>query len=151
MNVIARLEYELAYYDSAVHRFNHYTTRTPIVLTITPRGHPVVGKVLCDPGTVVWAAVNSTLSQTFFVPYLLVVLSFLRSLETAMILLFLEIYERVCKHVMLARFQYETICLSNNSSAGWHLYFLFLHIMTLGSFPGSYITQLLFRAHWLSG
>ena len=28
MNVIARLEYELAYYDSAVHRFNHYTTRT---------------------------------------------------------------------------------------------------------------------------
>ena len=25
-NVIARLEYELAYYDSAVHRFNHYTT-----------------------------------------------------------------------------------------------------------------------------
>ena len=31
MNVIARLEYELAYYDSAVHRFNHYTTRTPHV------------------------------------------------------------------------------------------------------------------------
>ena len=29
MNVIARVEYELAYYDSAVHRFNHYTTRTP--------------------------------------------------------------------------------------------------------------------------
>ena len=29
MNVIARLEYELAYNDSAVHRFNHYTTRTP--------------------------------------------------------------------------------------------------------------------------
>ena len=29
VNVIARLEYELAYYDSAVHRFNHYTTRTP--------------------------------------------------------------------------------------------------------------------------
>ena len=31
MNVIARLEYELAYYDSAVHRFNHYTTRTPLM------------------------------------------------------------------------------------------------------------------------
>ena len=31
MNIIARLEYELAYYDSAVHRFNHYTTRTPQV------------------------------------------------------------------------------------------------------------------------
>ena len=29
VNVIARLEYELTYYDSAVHRFNHYTTRTP--------------------------------------------------------------------------------------------------------------------------
>ena len=29
MNVIARLEYELAYYDSAVHCFNHYTTRYP--------------------------------------------------------------------------------------------------------------------------
>ena len=29
LNVIARLEYELTYYDSAVHRFNHYTTRTP--------------------------------------------------------------------------------------------------------------------------
>ena len=29
MNVIVRLEYELAYYDSAVHRFNHYATRTP--------------------------------------------------------------------------------------------------------------------------
>ena len=28
MNVIARLEFELAFYDSAVHRFNHYTTRT---------------------------------------------------------------------------------------------------------------------------
>ena len=29
VNVIARLEFELAYYDSAVHRFNHYTTRRP--------------------------------------------------------------------------------------------------------------------------
>ena len=27
-NVIERLEFELAYYDSAVHRFNHYTTMT---------------------------------------------------------------------------------------------------------------------------
>ena len=33
MNVIARLEYELANYDSAVNRFNHYTTRTPPALT----------------------------------------------------------------------------------------------------------------------
>ena len=29
MNVIVRLEYKLAYYDSTVHGFNHYTTRTP--------------------------------------------------------------------------------------------------------------------------
>ena len=29
VNVIVRLEYELAYYDSAVHRFNQYTTRIP--------------------------------------------------------------------------------------------------------------------------
>ena len=27
MNVIVRLKYELAYYDPAIHRFNHYTTR----------------------------------------------------------------------------------------------------------------------------
>ena len=41
MNVIARLEYKLAYYDSAVHRFNHYTTRTPPIyllnLSVTNR------------------------------------------------------------------------------------------------------------------
>ena len=35
MNVIARLEYELAYYDPAVHRFNHYTTRTPPSLSFS--------------------------------------------------------------------------------------------------------------------
>ena len=29
MKVIAHQEFELAYYDSAVHHFNHYTTRTP--------------------------------------------------------------------------------------------------------------------------
>ena len=29
VNVIARLEYGLAYYDSALRRFNHYTTSTP--------------------------------------------------------------------------------------------------------------------------
>ena len=28
VNVIARLEFELANYNSAVHRFNHYTTKT---------------------------------------------------------------------------------------------------------------------------
>ena len=33
MNEIAWLEYELAYYDSVVHRFNHYTTRTPPLKT----------------------------------------------------------------------------------------------------------------------
>ena len=34
VNVIARLEYELAYYDSAVHRFDHYTTRIPRIKVI---------------------------------------------------------------------------------------------------------------------
>ena len=34
VNVIARLEYELAYYDSAVHRFNNYTTRKPPQLKV---------------------------------------------------------------------------------------------------------------------
>ena len=32
MNIIAQLENELAYYDSAVHHFNHYTPRTPPIL-----------------------------------------------------------------------------------------------------------------------
>ena len=32
VNVIVQLEYELAYYDSAVHHFNHYTTKTPLNL-----------------------------------------------------------------------------------------------------------------------
>ena len=35
VNVIARLEYELAYNDSAVHRFNHYTARTSQTLIET--------------------------------------------------------------------------------------------------------------------
>ena len=34
MNIIARLEYELAYNDSAAHRFNHYTTRTPLKVKV---------------------------------------------------------------------------------------------------------------------
>ena len=29
VDMIAQLEYELAYYDSAVHRFNHYTPGYP--------------------------------------------------------------------------------------------------------------------------
>ena len=32
VNIIAQLEFELAYHDSSVQRFNHYTTRT-----LTPR------------------------------------------------------------------------------------------------------------------
>ncbi len=42
VNVIARLEHELAYYDSAVHRFNHYTTRTS---KVTGRKVWTIGKV----------------------------------------------------------------------------------------------------------
>ena len=33
MNVIAQLDFELAYYESAVQRFNHYTTRAPSFLS----------------------------------------------------------------------------------------------------------------------
>ena len=33
VNVIARLEFELTYYDPAVHRFNHYTTKTPCLVS----------------------------------------------------------------------------------------------------------------------
>ena len=29
VNVIARVDFELAYYDSAVHRVNHYNTKAP--------------------------------------------------------------------------------------------------------------------------
>ena len=31
VRVIAWLEFELGYYDSAVRRFNHYTTMTPLL------------------------------------------------------------------------------------------------------------------------
>ena len=38
VNVIVQLKYKLAYYDSAVHRFNHYTTRTlpEALFTVAP-------------------------------------------------------------------------------------------------------------------
>ena len=35
VNVIAQLELELAYYDTAVQCFNHYTTRTPLPKSLT--------------------------------------------------------------------------------------------------------------------
>ena len=34
VNVIAQLEFELAYYDSAVQCFNYYSTRTPPFLAL---------------------------------------------------------------------------------------------------------------------
>ena len=42
MNVIARLEYELAYYDSAVYRFNRYTTRTSLLVD---QDYPLVEEI----------------------------------------------------------------------------------------------------------
>ena len=47
VNIIVRLEYELAYNDSAVHRFNHYTTRTPpfqrgVCLTVHSAVYPLL-------------------------------------------------------------------------------------------------------------
>ena len=47
VNIIARLEYELAYYDSAVHRFNHYTTKTPQIDWYRSQGYEVKCKQLC--------------------------------------------------------------------------------------------------------
>ena len=43
MNIIVRLEYELAYYDSAVHRFNHYTTS----VTYWPSTEPSTKRCIC--------------------------------------------------------------------------------------------------------
>ena len=37
VNVIARLEYQLAYYNSTVHHFNHYTPRTPPLSCVCAR------------------------------------------------------------------------------------------------------------------
>ena len=39
MNVIVRLEFELAYYDSAVHHFNHFTTSVAFSYTCSCRIH----------------------------------------------------------------------------------------------------------------
>ena len=64
MNVIARLEYELAYYDSAVHRFNHYTTRTP------PNMKAMVGSL--DGDTVFFDIVVSVVQGNTLAPYLLI-------------------------------------------------------------------------------
>ena len=33
MNIMARLKFELTYYDSAAQRFVHYTTRAPKILS----------------------------------------------------------------------------------------------------------------------
>ena len=44
MNVIAQLEYELAYYDSAVHCFNHYTTR---ILVDSRYSQTLVSRTVC--------------------------------------------------------------------------------------------------------
>ena len=51
VNVIARLEYELAYYNPAVHRFNYYTMRTPPQKKIG-LDHKQIG-VYCDDNFVV--------------------------------------------------------------------------------------------------
>ena len=41
VNVITRLEYELTYYNSAVHCFNHYTTRTPLSFFVLKKNRRV--------------------------------------------------------------------------------------------------------------
>ena len=48
VNVIARLKYELAYYDSAVHRFNHYTTMTlPLWSCVNITGFNLLFEIVC--------------------------------------------------------------------------------------------------------
>ena len=56
VNIIARLEYELAYYDSAVYRFNHYTMRihtpphpTPSIIEKQEKfWYPELGSILVN-------------------------------------------------------------------------------------------------------
>ena len=64
VNVIARLEYELAYYDSAVQRFNHNTTRTP------PQRNCLdahLGQIVCEKDEVVdWCIVQVEMPLTRF-------------------------------------------------------------------------------------
>ena len=61
MNVIARLEYELVYYVSAVHRFNHYTRTTPPPLTFVYHHHDHV---------VPLARISLTLSRHFSLSFI---------------------------------------------------------------------------------
>ena len=42
VNVIARLESEIDYNDSAAHRFNHYTTKTPLCEGVVPKLMPPI-------------------------------------------------------------------------------------------------------------
>ena len=60
MNIIARLEYELAYYDSAVHRFNHYTTRTPLLKKLYQGIVSRCCSTHCVQLTVVYCTVDKT-------------------------------------------------------------------------------------------
>ena len=36
MNIVAQLDFELAYYNVTVQHFNHYATETPLALKGTP-------------------------------------------------------------------------------------------------------------------
>ena len=59
VNIIPWLEYELAYYDSAVHRFNHYTTRTPHAFFVRCSTRPVWMGQTCTH----WQSIIDTLTN----------------------------------------------------------------------------------------
>ena len=75
VNVIARLEFELAYYDSAVQRFNHYTMRTPPFVLKT-----FVQNCICVLGVnyIYWGYGSGTLRECGVTPLLPLLASSLR-------------------------------------------------------------------------
>ena len=77
MNVIARLEYKLVYYNSAVHRFNYYTLRTSPTCfhaCLRDRKYPLVSRIplsnLADcSSAVVWMISILPLITISFKPF----------------------------------------------------------------------------------
>ena len=102
MNVIARLEYELAYYDSAVHRFNHYTTRTPHKVGVrwwTDVISFLVQYVLCK---LLSSSKSSALWVCGFIDELAVVLTLVRGIVTCRLLKSIILVENAESPVMSA-------------------------------------------------
>ena len=65
MNAIAWLEYELTYYDSAVHRFKHYTTRTPRKVLWTCAQNTQISTFLIVLHEFFWGITKTVLNANF--------------------------------------------------------------------------------------